>query len=410
MKPINFYLAILILLILTFVAACDKTLGKGKDTNNLFSDSTSVAFEDALKKIAADSNLQNFNNCIKYAHTDSIKLVFEKKRRKMYTSFTSFNKLKVNPEEVVKINPCYAPLIMKIDRIHDKNYSWKDLLNEKFSASDYKARRFVIGDFNTTDEKGNCKGCLEEFPDIWNLTELKSFLNACRAKKVDLQDNASISQFMSSLSQKERLAYKKMQLLWLNLRDHVEAYRTEPLKKEPIIEVNGISYCIGQRLCLCEIQNDTIVKVAQFVTSSKNAAAPQSNQRDFDGQRRYYGVMNRLTTRYWDYQIKYDTLDKMRDTEMGFASPHVIKYKRRVALPNFMHIIPDDQFPSAKGYVNGIHEFAVGGNVPGKYMGTPISLGCIRLHDYPSKFIRWWTPANAKMFIFYEDKRYKQKP
>jgi hypothetical protein len=32
------------------------------------------------------------------------------------------------------------------------------------------------------------------------------------------------------------------------------------------------------------------------------------------------------------------------------------------------------------------------------------------LHDYPSKFMRWWTPANSKMFIHYEDKRYQQYP
>jgi hypothetical protein len=43
-------------------------------------------------------------------------------------------------------------------------------------------------------------------------------------------------------------------------------------------------------------------------------------------------------------------------------------------------------------------------------MGTPISYGCIRLHDYPSKFTRWWTPVRAKFFVNYVDSRYIQRP
>jgi hypothetical protein len=75
-----------------------------------------------------------------------------------------------------------------------------------------------------------------------------------------------------------------------------------------------------------------------------------------------------------------------------------------------MHITPVDEFPGAKGFVNGIHEFAVGGKRPGLFMGTPISLGCVRLHDYPSKFTRWWTPHHANMFIAYDSNHYIQKP
>jgi hypothetical protein len=149
--------------------------------------------------------------------------------------------------------------------------------------------------------------------------------------------------------------------------------------------------------------------VAQFVTSSKNAAKSQSNQHDFDGQPRYYGPKCKITSRYWDHQFAYDSLDQKRDKLLGFGSKHVITYKGHVPLPNFMHITPDDEFPGAKGYVNGIHEFAVGGKRPGLFMGTPISLGCVRLHDYPSKFVRWWTPNNANFFTCYENSHYIQK-
>jgi hypothetical protein len=180
------------------------------------------------------------------------------------------------------------------------------------------------------------------------------------------------------------------------------------MQKPPTIEVHGKRYCIGQSLCLCEIRGDTLVTVAKFVTSSKNALASQHNQHDFDGQPRYYAPMNRLSTRYWDNGLSYDSLDAWHDNHMGFASRSVILYEGKVKLANFMHITPDDAFPGAKGFVNGIHEFAVGGSEPGKFMGSPMSLGCVRLHDYPSKFIRWWTPAHAKMFIHYEHSRYIQ--
>lgn len=393
---------------LVFFACSSNSNPSGKDKNISIQDSLAQVYDLSCKAVINDSSLENINRCIQQALNDSARETWIGTRRKMYMSQFSFNKLKVDAEEVLKINPCYAPVLINIDRINNEHYNWQDLYNEDFERNDYKSTRFVVADFNTLDAQGNCKGCQEEFPDVWEIQEVKSFLQVCYKNKVNLYDNRSIEEWLAGLKEEERQKWSPMLPIWYNLRDHVEAYRTEPLKKDPIIEVSGKKYCIGQRLCLCEIQGDTIIKVAQFVTSSKNAAAAQNNQRDYDGQRRYYAPLNRLTTRYWDDRLTYDSLDKKRDAEMGFSSKHVITYKGKVPLPNFMHITPDDAFPGAKGYVNGIHEFAVGGNVPGKYMGTPISLGCVRLHDYPSKFIRWWTPANAKMFIYYEDKRYKQ--
>ena len=410
MRRVMIYQVSFILGMIIFTMSCSENLNPSSNNHTTKLDSTAVLLEQALIKLAGDSSLQNFNACIALTKNDSLKQVLEARRRKMFTSFSSFEKLKINAEAVVKINPCYGPLIMKIDRIHNEHYQWKDLFNEKFAVNDYRARRFVIGDFNTKDEEGHCKGCQEEFPDIWALPELRAFLKIAVEKKVNLYDDASIQSWFTGLSREEQKVWQGMTSLWKNLRDHVESYRTQPLKKDTVIDVKGKTYCIGQRLCLCEIVGDTIIKYAQFVTSSKNAAAPQSNQIDFDGQRRYYAPMNRLTTRYWDDRLKYDSLDRKRDEELCFSSSHVVTYKGTVPLPNFMHIIPDDAFPGAKGFVNGIHEFAVGGSAPGLFMGTPVSLGCVRLHDYPSKFIRWWTPVDAKMFIFYEDKRYQQKP
>jgi hypothetical protein len=401
-----FYLFVLTL----FYSCADSSHPSAEQDQKPKVDSTVIIYEGHVSALAQDSSLVNINKCIRFALNDSIRNQWVSIRRSMYTRQESFQKLKVDPEEVIKVNPCYSPILFNIDRIHDEHYTWQDLFNESFDKNDYKSSRYVVGDFNTKDAQGNCKGCQEEFPNIWELPELKDFLKRSLLDKIDLYDNESLDNWLNQLNKEERVKWNSFVSLWKNLRDHVESYRTDPLKKDPIIEIGGKQYCIGQRLCLCEIQGDTIIKVAQFVTSSKNAMASQNNQRDFDGQRRYYAPLNRLSTRYWDDHLPYDSLDKKRDDEMGFASRHVITYKGTVPLPNFMHITPDDAFPGAKGFVNGIHEFAVGGNVPGRYMGTPVSLGCVRLHDYPSKFMRWWTPANAKMFIHYEDKRYQQYP
>jgi hypothetical protein len=379
----------------------------GKDEGNEVQKDTSIVF---LKQLTNDSSFANFNRVIALVQNDSLKKELLHLRRMMFTRYASFQKLKLDSEEVLKNNPCYAPLITKMDRIFNKHYTWNDLYNESFPKTDYKSQRFVVGDFNTLDPQGNCEGCEEFFPDVWELPELKAFFAACKKDNIELTNDTQITEWLNKKNATDKKSMSYMFDIWRNLRDHVEAFRTDPLKKEPTIDVHGKTYCIGQRLCLCEIQGDTIVKVAQFVTSSKNSHTSQHNQHDFDGQPRYYAPMNRLTTRYWDSQLAYDSLDIKHDKEMGFGSRTTILYKGRVGLPNFMHITPDDAYPGAKGFVNGIHEFAVGGTAPGKYMGAPVSLGCVRLHDYTSKFTRWWTPANAKMFIYYEDKRYKQNP
>ena len=400
------YCKLLLLIIILVSSSCNNIQSAVNEKAENIKD-TSIVF---LKQLTQDSSLAKFNYVISSVQNDTVKNDLIHKRRLMYTRYESFQKLKISAEEVLKKNPCYAPLITKMDRIFDKSFQWNDLFNESFAKTDYKSKRFIVGDFNTLDESGNCEGCSEEFPDIFELPELITFFSACKKDNIELSNDNQIIEWLKTRNSKDVKTMSYMFDIWRNLREKVESYRTPPLVKDSIIEVNGTKYCIGQRLCLCEIQGDTIVKIAQFVTSSKNSLTSQHNQHDKDGQPRYYAPMNRLTTRYWDSKIKYDSLDIKHDKEMGFGSKTTILYKGKVGLPNFMHITPDNLYPGAKGFVNGIHEFAVGGSAPGKYMGSPVSLGCVRLHNYTSKFTRWWTPHNAKMFIYYEDKRYKQNP
>ena len=360
--------------------------------------------QEALTK----QTVEAWSNCLRVSNTIEQSDMALKERRSLFLDYDKFHSLYLNSNEILKTNPCYTPLLSKIDRIHNKHYTFENLFNHSFEKDNYLSWRYIVADFNTTDENGKCKGCQDKQAQNKKLEEFRELLNFWEEIKITPNNEESIVAWYNALSLNEKQKWGSQFYSYLNYFQHVDQFRTEPLYKDPIIEIEGKKYCIGQRMCLCEIQNDTLIMVAQFVTSSKNAAASQANQRDYDGQPRYYGPKCTITSRYWDHQFAYDSLDQKRDKLLGFASQHVITYKGRVPLPNFMHITPDDEFPGAKGYVNGIHEFAVGGSRPGLFMGTPISLGCVRLHDYPSKFVRWWTPKNANFFTCYENSRYVQ--
>ncbi len=360
--------------------------------------------DEAISKQSVDA----WSNCFRVANTIEQSELALHARRGLFLDYDTFNSLGVNKNDVLKNNPCYTPILENIDRIHNKHYTYNELFNSSFSKNSYLGWRYIVADFNTTDENGNCKGCTDEQAKNNSLEEFKELLEYWAEMKISPTTEEIISTWYNSLSVNEKQIWGDQFYTYLNYLQRVDHFRTEPLVREPIVQIGDKKYCIGQRMCLCEIKNDTLIMVAQFVTSSKNAAKSQSNQHDYDGQPRYYGPKCKITSRYWDHQFAYDSLDQKRDKLLGFASKHVITYKGRVPLPNFMHITPDDEFPGAKGYVNGIHEFAVGGKKPGLYMGTPISLGCVRLHDYPSKFVRWWTPKNANFFTCYENSRYVQ--
>jgi hypothetical protein len=149
--------------------------------------------------------------------------------------------------------------------------------------------------------------------------------------------------------------------------------------------------------------------VAQFVTSSRNVKLYHGPLRDYDRQPRYYAPKCVITTRFWDNRLFYDSLDLRRDKIMGGGTRLVVRFKGRVYLPNFMNMKPDKDYPGSQVFSNGIHEFAEGGRATAFYMGSPVSLGCVRLHKYPSRFIRWWAPNKVRLFVSYQYKNYIQK-
>jgi hypothetical protein len=69
-----------------------------------------------------------------------------------------------------------------------------------------------------------------------------------------------------------------------------------------------------------------------------------------------------------------------------------------------MGFVPVAGYPGLSG--NGIHQIA-GGLDSGGTFGAPVSLGCIRLNKFQSKLARWWTPSQAKFFVYFEPNRYR---
>lgn len=328
-----------------------------------------------------------------------------RQRRRLLLQPDLFARQGIDLDSFLAYNPCYTPLLRRIDRVHDRAFTFGQLLNEHFPAGSPLAGRYLFADLNTLRADGNCRGSHDIFPVDEQLSEFGQLLPSLRAAGIDPYDTTALRAW-----QPRGAALQQAAADWRNYLQRVVRHRTPPMQKPPVDTVGGYAHCFGQRLCLCEVADDSLRLVAQFITSSKNAAAPQRALQDADGQPRYYAPRCYIGSRFWVGDEPYTPADRERDQRMGGGTAAVARYRGRVPLPNFMRMHPTEEFAAAAGYVNGLHEYAVGGSLPEKYMGAPVSLGCVRLYDYPSRFVRWWTPMYARMFISYENARYRRYP
>lgn len=363
-----------------------------------------------LKKIALkEQTVTAWNNCILFCPKSADYSNLLSERRKIYLDTSRLRLSNVSTESVVSRNPCYLPLLTKMDRVYDRAFSLDELYNPEYSKENYLAGRYIVGDFNSTDASGNCRGSFDILASNETLDEFQEFIKEMKKSNLNENDSLGVINWYEALDLEKKKAHSTAFWMWRNYYNKVERFRTSPLKRDPVITIGGTDYCIGQRLCLCEIQNDTIKLIAQFVTSSRNVAFYHGPLQDYDCQPRYYAPKCIITSRGWDNRLPYDSLDFRRDIIMGGGGRYVVRFEGKVDLPNFMNMMPHSDYPGTEVFSNGIHEFAVGGKTPGLYMGTPISLGCVRLHSYPSRFVRWWTPNKARFFISYQYKNYVQK-
>lgn len=307
-------------------------------------------------------------------------------------------------------NPCYLPLLLDstyYEKGRKVGFSFTELFNDRLPLGHPFGNRYLVGDFNVLDAAGNPRGVEERYPE---LRYLKEFVGL-DTTVIDLLEGARLKEFAEDdLSNRLMLAGVAMPDTLLNFYHKVWKYRTPPLVRKYGISGQTV-YAAGQKLCMCEAHEDTLIFQGQFAISGKRQS-PTADGRMVESlplgkSRKYYGGRYYISSKNWERQRKYEPLDIARDSAVGGGNNQITFFKGKVELPNFMLLEPH---PSFKGAMrsNGIHEVALSQLSRGM-LGAPNSIGCIRVTDFGSKLLRWWTPQDCNLFILYQEDRYVKK-
>ena len=317
-----------------------------------------------------------------------------------------------------QINPCYLPLIKDPEQWEkgtQAGFDYEDLFNDSLPKNHKYRNRYLVGDFNVLDRNLNNKGAHEMYP---KLLELKDFSGLSRDLVTRMDTTRYATPQFDALIADLRTAKKDSADIYINFLEKVWRYRMVPINREYSLERDNL-YAAGQTLVLCEVCEDTLIRLGQFSVSSKRQdpyETVDANGKVHKGyfeylpygkRRKYYAGRNRITSKNWETERKYEKYDIARDKEVGGGNNRVTFFKGNVQLPNFLLIKPSAEYEKSMNG-NGIHEVALSGLSRGM-LGTANSIGCIRVSDFGSKFVRWWVPQNCNFFISFEDTRYHKK-
>lgn len=314
-------------------------------------------------------------------------------------------------------NNCYLPLLNDSSLYpNDKRsfFNLEELYNQTLDSMSNYRNRFLVGNFMVLDSNMKNKGITEKNPDLGKLEDFKDY----EIKLLTLLNEATddLNKGDSNLMVYLQDNYSKDKDIIYNFFDKVWRYKTPGLKREYGI-LNKKAYALGQTICLCELKKDTIELIAEFAVSSKRLTT--THTRDSNDKvkitgyipnlpigkyRNYYGAQYTITSKNWETRRKYTELDQLHDTKLGGGNDRVTFFKTGAQLPNFLLMSPTEEFPKAMEQ-NGIHEVALRGVSRGM-LGSSNSIGCVRVSDFASKFLRWWAPNNANFFILYDQNRY----
>lgn len=315
-----------------------------------------------------------------------------------------------------KVNSCYLPLVNDSTLYPDKKrsfFTWNELYNDSLKKENPYRNRYIVGDFMVLDEQLQNRGIEEKNPELLELIDFKKY----DKKLISLMDEAIESKAgQAVLFDYIKKNHPSDSLELVNFFLKVWQYKTPTINKKVAV-INSKAFALGQKICLCEAQEDTLRLISQFATSAKSLMP--SERKDESGKvistsyvrslpigktRNYYGAQYLITSKNWETARKYETLDQSHDDKLGGGNNRVTFFKTGAQLPNFLLMTPAKEYPKSMRQ-NGIHEVALAGLSMGM-LGAPNSIGCIRATDFGSKFIRWWVPQNAKFFILYAENRY----
>jgi hypothetical protein len=293
---------------------------------------------------------------------------------------------------------CRIPFEVLKDPQTGKSFALSALLNENTKLAENLRQRYIVADLNSTDENGNCRGVQEYFTPVAELSEFPRLRAIAAARKTNVAALAkeSVEALAASEESPSDPAGLALELEDLqNYLQQVQRYKTDPVVKPSVVH----GYCVGQTLSLCELVDGQPKLVYRFVTSSLRNGPPPLY--------RYYSPINVVNSRNWSSDRRYTPADARRDTRMGGGYARIVPFLNGgnpIEMPNFMHFMPVAGYSGMSG--NGIHQIA-GGLDSGGTFGAPVSLGCIRLNRFQAKLARWWTPTQAKFFVYFEPNRYR---
>jgi hypothetical protein len=317
-----------------------------------------------------------------------------------------------------QINPCYLPLLKDPDQWEKGTrvgFDYENLFNDSLPKNHKYRNRYLVGDFNVLDINLKNKGAKEIYPV---LIEMKDFdgLSTNLVNRMDTTRYGTPNYYR--LLEDIRSKKKDSAEVYINFLEKVWKYRMVPIAREFSIEGNNL-YATGQSIILCEACEDTIIMLGRFAISSKRQDPCEKVDENgkihrsyfeylpYGKRRKYYAGKNRITSKNWETERKYEKFDIERDKSVGGGNNRVTYFRGNVQLPNFLLIKPSEEYVKSM-HGNGIHEVALSGLSRGM-LGTANSIGCIRVSDFGSKFIRWWVPQNCNFFISFDDKRYHKK-
>ncbi len=309
-------------------------------------------------------------------------------------------------------NPCYLPLI-KDTALWEKGkrvgFEYEDLFNDSLSEGHKYSNRYLVGDFNVLDQKGRNRKIQEIYPKLELLKEFDSIPDDIVLKMDSIHFGTAA---YDSLIREINIRVPNISNVLINFLEKVWNYKMLAVTRDYSINGNNL-YAAGQTIVMCEACEDTLIMIGRFATSSKRINIGNRYMADGSTEeyyfehlptgntRSYYAGLNTMSSKHWESARSYDIFDIIRDAELGGGHNRIVKYRDKVELPNLLSIKPTSDYPNAMNG-NGIHEVALS-YVSRGMLGTSNSIGCLRVSDFASKFLRWWVPQDCKLFIAYSE-------
>ena len=262
-----------------------------------------------------------------------------------------------------------------IDVSTKKVFTQEQAVNQREGLAENYQSRYLVLNLDSVGPDGFCKGVQEHYPEK-NTLPIEIF--------PELTTEIGLKTY----------------------RQSVEPYYSKPGRLYRLGMHEKRIVCVGQTISLCELRNKVPYEVVRLVTSSVDSG----NSPPFAG---YYSPYSFINTRNWaENRGPYTPDDALRDKETGGVSMQdhsgrqtFALFEGRWVMPNFMNVVAMPGYSSNPN--NGLHELS-DGETHENTLGAPVSQGCFRLTKYGAILLRWWTPMQAKTFIYYTPQGYKK--